>query len=443
MKNNSVKKLNNKGFSLVELIVAIVILAIIVGPLLKAFVYAARINANSRDNLNANTIATDIAEGIKANSIEYVVGQLGLYSATDFDLMGINASAASEVDASGAAITPSATLVATRDASASPIKPAEYEITSPKDKYYFIIDDIEPMLGKKYDVRITIDATGYKTATGASYDPTTDYNSAALPSFGSIGPTCYMQDFTDDSMLSISGDLFSKAHNNDPSLLPENLDASMLSRTIKFDISKDTSGPAPVNKCKISYDYTLKVSAANTVTATDVVNMEFDVPDGDGVYLFYNPMYQSNSLGNIKDNIDIHNPNNVPMDVYLIRQRLGGYNSFALGALEVNYKTRVRVYEGSSTDPKSATRIKTNINSDISKSGYTELNQGVFLYNGMTITNKADLKEKLGIGEGISGGDSDPYRYSEITIAIYKKDGITNGFLEKDKIHEYTASSLQ
>ena len=199
MKNNSVKKLNNKGFSLVELIVAIAVLAVIVGPLLKAFVYAARINADSRNNLNSNTIATDIAEGIKANSVEYVAGQLGAYDAADFDLFGITLDSIYEADSSWAATTPSASLVSHKDTSASPIVPAKYEITTPKELYYFVIDDIEPMAGKFYDARITVDTSGYKTPTGAMYDPTTDYNSVELPAFGSVGSACYIQNFDEQS----------------------------------------------------------------------------------------------------------------------------------------------------------------------------------------------------------------------------------------------------
>ena len=225
--------------------------------------------------------------------------------------------------------------------------------------------------------------------------------------------------------------------------MASSLTEDMLIRTIHLDVSEDTSGATPVTKCKISYEYTLKVSATNIVTASDVDPIEFEVPDGEGVYLFYNPMYHSNSLGNIKDNIDINNPLNKEIDIFLIRQKLAGYNAFTLSTMEANYKTRVRVYEGGSVSPKAATQIKTNINIDISKDDYSELNQGVFLYNGITITDKNALKTKLGIGGGISGGEVDPYRYSEIKIEVYNKDGVANGFTEDDKIHEYTASSLQ
>ena len=50
------RKLNNSGFSLVEVLVAIVILAIISLPVLSTFSNAARINNKARRTENANTV---------------------------------------------------------------------------------------------------------------------------------------------------------------------------------------------------------------------------------------------------------------------------------------------------------------------------------------------------------------------------------------------------
>ena len=47
------RQLNNEGFSLIELLIAIVILSIIVVPLLHSFVTSARTNAKSRNTMHA------------------------------------------------------------------------------------------------------------------------------------------------------------------------------------------------------------------------------------------------------------------------------------------------------------------------------------------------------------------------------------------------------
>ena len=63
-------KQSNKGFTLVEVLVAIVILAIIVVPLLSAFVVSARTNAKARQTMRATTLAQNIMEELKAHSLE-------------------------------------------------------------------------------------------------------------------------------------------------------------------------------------------------------------------------------------------------------------------------------------------------------------------------------------------------------------------------------------
>lgn len=65
----------NAGFSLVELLIAVTILAIIVIPLLHMFVTSSKINVKSRQMLRATTVAQDIMEGLKAYNLEEVRAQ--------------------------------------------------------------------------------------------------------------------------------------------------------------------------------------------------------------------------------------------------------------------------------------------------------------------------------------------------------------------------------
>ena len=69
---NQIKNSSNKGFSLVEIIVAIAILAVIVLPLLNAFVTSSKLNVKSKDKLMAVETAKNIMEemrGYKLNEI--------------------------------------------------------------------------------------------------------------------------------------------------------------------------------------------------------------------------------------------------------------------------------------------------------------------------------------------------------------------------------------
>lgn len=69
MKHAMGEQLNNEGFSLVELLIAIVILSIIVVPLLHSFVTSARTNAKSRNTMHATAIAEDVMEQFEAHTL--------------------------------------------------------------------------------------------------------------------------------------------------------------------------------------------------------------------------------------------------------------------------------------------------------------------------------------------------------------------------------------
>ena len=69
-KHTERRQLNNEGFSLIELLIAIVILSIIVVPLLHSFVTSARTNAKSRNTMHATAIAEDVMEQFEAHTLE-------------------------------------------------------------------------------------------------------------------------------------------------------------------------------------------------------------------------------------------------------------------------------------------------------------------------------------------------------------------------------------
>lgn len=63
------KKKANQGFSLVEVVIAIAILAIVALPLFSAFAQSAKTNAKARKIMNATNLAQNIVEDIKADGV--------------------------------------------------------------------------------------------------------------------------------------------------------------------------------------------------------------------------------------------------------------------------------------------------------------------------------------------------------------------------------------
>ena len=77
------RQLNNSGFSLVEVLVAIVILAIISLPVLSTFSNAARINSKARRTENANTAINNIVEEAKITPLSDLLKGEGEYTYTE------------------------------------------------------------------------------------------------------------------------------------------------------------------------------------------------------------------------------------------------------------------------------------------------------------------------------------------------------------------------
>ena len=115
-------KNNNKGFSLVEVLVAIAILGIVTIPLLKAFTTSAVVNRNARRTENANAVATAYMEEFKSLSVKQ--------------------------------------LLATY--------PDSYTYNSDSGKYEFDLTGKTNSTGannEKFDVKVVLDPTQYRTST--------------------------------------------------------------------------------------------------------------------------------------------------------------------------------------------------------------------------------------------------------------------------------------
>ena len=67
---------NSKGFTLVEVLIAVSILAIAVIPLLANFVLSSKVNVKSKRTLNGTMVAQNIMEGISAFGVESTIVQL-------------------------------------------------------------------------------------------------------------------------------------------------------------------------------------------------------------------------------------------------------------------------------------------------------------------------------------------------------------------------------
>ena len=331
------RKLNkDAGFSLVELLIAVVILAIIVIPLMNLFVSSNRINIKSRKTLRATTVAQDIMEGLKAYNIKEIKEQFadpanGFY-VIDSTLIkgGVAEETSLEVDPSG----------------------------NPASGFYvFSMKDVT-MQGSKFDAKIEVDGRGYMEGT-LTHD--NKFNDAALADARSIdkenGTFVESEKIRQAVLKSVfkDGDMKDaiEAKLRAAGLSDTEIDAQIdavcfknaasffdkVSRTITIDLSvsaevdEDGNHKVDMEVTQI-YDFTYDLGGANVEVHTSgdmgsgvMVNAMpcgkiarmIDAATGDekiNVNLFYYPLY-----GSSFDKIIINNGSGADINLLIAKQR--------------------------------------------------------------------------------------------------------------------------
>ena len=83
MRCNKKLSKNNSGFTLLELIVTVVILALVTAPFLSSFVTASKTNLKAKRIEVGNEISQEIIERFKGSTIDYMVSQYGMSEILD------------------------------------------------------------------------------------------------------------------------------------------------------------------------------------------------------------------------------------------------------------------------------------------------------------------------------------------------------------------------
>lgn len=178
-------KKGNKGFSLVEVMIAITILAIIVTPFLASFLRATKINAKSRKMLRATTIAENVMEGLSGFLIEDISKQFN----DIYNLQQKKDDAGNPVvDGAGNPVMESQFLILNNRSGDSAITHMElgtnksvnggFFSQKPGNIYeYALLNVTEDR--QNFDIKVTVDANKYRDVAGEKLQTGQDYNIAA------------------------------------------------------------------------------------------------------------------------------------------------------------------------------------------------------------------------------------------------------------------------
>ncbi len=409
------KRVQNKGFTLIEVLIAMLVLAIIVTPFLRAFVTASKTNAKSRQLLRTTTISQNIMEEMKAYSLEDIARQFNGYG-TDNSIVSNAESAweatlnaadgtytkvvtSQEAEESGGTVN--ASIIDAVDA----IGTGKF-VGQPTDSYHFLMSNVA-MQSAKYDVAIHVE----KNVNSGSYEL------VDITSMNRSDCAYFAQEKTQDLNVASEFDRRNEIYGSSAhAQLSVSEFQGMMSREITVQVSADAMGNENV---KVVYDYSIPEGYTTTENRTysEYTTIFDNYASGEelkAVYLYYYPLYGSTRT----DTIKVENTSDLDIQVYLIKMKDADYNSFN----DLDYAPHLKVAESTKADgDKSHTTICTNVNST---KMYKEYNQ-----SGGTIVVK-----DLGNAETVDN-------FFDVTVEVFKHKA-DQTFASEDRINVFTGSLL-
>lgn len=164
-------KKNNKGITLIEIIVSLLVLMIIMVPLLSGFVTSIQANRTAKANAYAKNVAEGVMEGVKKLGIKKTAEQFYLTDNSKF-LLSSNCTSFDEVVPAGS--HPSMVNV-----------DGEFKFSAQDaGEYTFRMFGIKEGISK-YDAKVVISNVAYKSAAGGTGDLPNDFQYADLSAFAS------------------------------------------------------------------------------------------------------------------------------------------------------------------------------------------------------------------------------------------------------------------
>lgn len=422
---NSIRANKNKGFSLVELLIAVTILSIIVIPMYRMFVTSTKISVKAKKIQRATTVAQDIMEGLKAYNIDELKEQFtapanGFYVINDQMIKGnISEDITRESDSTLNGVDPSG----------DPLS----------GLYYFAMEEVT-MQGNTYDALIEVDARGYMPKPTNASDP----RYAHVDKYGTHGAEFNHEGvdkivsvldkkdgiYAQDIMVDMTALNQAKNAYSEDVAMTFNMPGYSVDRKILVELKEVSTGlPAPNDKeiaSQITYTYNWKKTGGANQSFVIVDKEPCGTVINNKFYLFYYPLYAG--AATVTDEIEIDNSNkNIPLDIYLVKQKSNDLTDTQLQIAEQNYRTNVNV----KTSNMAKTNIRTNLGYNL-QSNAQEVSQVTYKNNGSVVTtpNVFDLTGKQLSGAIVNEDITE--RIFDIKVSIYQPGAYANGFPDDD-----------
>ncbi len=426
------RKLNNRGVSLVELIVAMAILSIVAVIVYRGILLAAKTNAKANYQHKATTLSQNTMEGLKATDLEDILQQFTYPTYPNGAGTNVNnfkilpsymLEASTSVVGSWGLTDNTGKAILDADGHISPIVPSisltgesnGYTKTS-DGKYYMYVQNAV-LQGIDYDIFVTLDGSAYsQTVTDETKVTASTYNSvvsAQIPKMDATFDGVATDSLEYDTTV-LEG---MRTTYSDPTL-------ELINRIINVSISSTTYADGKTySTVSVTYTYNAgpnPASPAHTETTDPVFIFDNkDDPENDlrNVFIFFRPTY-----GTGTDEIIINNPRDREVGVYLIKLDTA---SLVYDELDT-YRMSVDLWESDAGNDAKATiltnlpKLKINADNSVAQPTNVKYKKGGF--------ETSDKVSKLKVTD--ITGESSTDRIMDVTVDVFR----AGGFSVKDQI---------
>lgn len=453
--NRRIYKSDNRGMTLVEVMLAMVILAIIVVPLSHAFVSAARVNQDARRRLRITTAAQDIMEGLVANDLEelaYSIYQPEVLtdavsgnpvnegfdvvkrSLVDGDMREVRCTS---IASDGTVTGLTNTNPSSADADDHPCITTTdgyftYEFIKKNNngKYYFALQDVtmendNPNL--KADVLIEVDASAYRDGSAVVSGNSALHNNTPIVDIRGMDST---KDFIfEEDAATMLSDLNAKFYTT----------YSLTDMVTRIEVTLSKVNDGVTDKPKVHYNCRLEAKN-NSAHFVEAAQDYTGISEVRNIYLFYYPTYNGSGGGSaVPDSIEFINDGLYDNNLYIIKQENNTYGS-SLDSYEQNYKCDVAITENdpSGGDPHTAIRTNLDYNLYEIKNNSGEMTKMSFPQASYTYNGSVKDDDFWDAVTGDVGGSKKDDRIYNFNIYVYEEgsiaDGLTSGGISADKL---------
>ncbi len=463
---------NNKGFSLIELLVGIAILGIIVAPLLSNFVVSANIFSRSREIGEATTAAQNISENMKEAEFSYLLANPTLLGDAEFTVNNNIENASNYTMEIENIQSGTSTFSANVTFTAGEVSETDATVT--------LFESINSQEILNFTIMDAMFSQDKFLVNGYGYNLADDSGSG-----DDVRPLSTLETTSDPDYIVLHNVKVAEAARRGVEI--ETLDNPEVERRIIIeienigpeDIPQDTTNNTII--AKVIYEYTFMFGTDTLADSTDdftystathrelctiefpLLTTPYDVAahnsDRPILYVLYHPHYASSSIIDaaysdkiiIRNNVDlsstptIDQEERLPLDIYIIKQVNTDMLEAELRTAENSYRALIELVQPfSATEPAAAHAIKIYSNAGITFEG-NEATAPIFRwYNGASAyytTTWEQVPPTLSVAEGAQAPTSSAisnveqkYRMYEVAIDIINEHGETVHTLNTSKL---------